>query len=125
MHEKVPKDLLDDPKKDYSGYYIENSGSIYALRNLPPTNDPKELEGRKAQQVVEVRLQKAPTSRIFGAYSMSYYRRLGHEEIMWDKYIEENGLKKFQVRRTIELLIGFMFLVFLMYCCSNDIALDP
>lgn len=52
----------DDPKKDYGGYYIKNPDSLYALRNLPPTNDPKQLKKRQMQMNIEKILKSAPTN---------------------------------------------------------------
>ena len=60
MNEQEPKKWLDDPKKDYSGYHIEDPESKYALRNFPPTDDPKELERRKWHANMERARKKAP-----------------------------------------------------------------
>lgn len=52
----------DDPKKDYGGYKIKNPESKWALRNLPPTDDPRELQKRKWQENWEKFFEKAPSN---------------------------------------------------------------
>lgn len=54
----------DDPKKDYGGYDIKNPESKYALRNLPPTDDPEELEKRKRQAIFERLTAEAPRNML-------------------------------------------------------------
>lgn len=51
----------DNPIKDYGWYKIENPYSDYALRNLPSTNDPVELDKRQVQMKIEIILKRAPS----------------------------------------------------------------
>lgn len=72
--EKVNEHKLneDDPKKDYGGYYIKDPESKYALRNLPPTTNPKELKRRQIQLQIEKSLKSAPSDW----YDAFWWKRL-------------------------------------------------
>jgi hypothetical protein len=50
----------DDPKKDYGGYYIKDPKNLRALRNLRPTDNPKELKKRQIQMELEKVMSRAP-----------------------------------------------------------------
>jgi hypothetical protein len=62
----------DDPKKDYGGYYIKDPKNVYALRNLPPTDNPKELRKRQIQMELEKIMKRAP----LGWYDQWYWRNV-------------------------------------------------
>ena len=62
MQEIKKSDLNeDDPKKDYSGYRIKDPTHPRALRNLKPTDDPKELQKRQIRMQLEKAMKRAPT----------------------------------------------------------------
>jgi len=58
---KIPSVDEDDPKKDYSGYEIKDPTYPWALRNLKPTDDPKELQKRQIRMQLEKAMKRAPT----------------------------------------------------------------
>ena len=60
--QEIKKSDLDDPKKDYSGYRIKDPTHPRALRNLKPTDDPKELQKRQIRMQLEKAMKRAPTN---------------------------------------------------------------
>jgi hypothetical protein len=101
----------DDPKTDYGGYKLKNPESKYALRNLPPTDDPYELEERRFQMITE-RLGKAPSSGIgmFQARRSGerWEKRLQRQERIRDVIGDENY-------NTLQITLGIGSVLYLLY----------
>ena len=98
----LPPDLpYDKPWSDYAGYFIKNPHSEYAARNLPRTNDPDEIQGRKWQAIEEQSFQRAP--RTFG--DVNYWRWRGRDWEESQKRVEEIGPEAYQNEKRGEMIV--------------------
>lgn len=75
---------FDNPRVDYGGYRISNPKSMYAARNLPPSNNPIEIQGRKWQMRYELSSGRAPEHNSRVGNGTYYYRQCGQKFEEWD-----------------------------------------
>lgn len=110
----------DNPPVDYGGYKIDYPHCELAARNLPPTNDPDEIQERKWQMRYEQLSGNAPYSLV-GPLDVGYFRQRGRIMEEWDKRREKDGDRRFGIGEfTLMVLMALVVGLLIFASCSSD-----
>lgn len=114
---KVEHELKwDNPRVDYGGYEISNPYSEYAARNLPATNDPEEIQGRKWQAKEEEWYRKAPVH----SFDVGYWRGRGRDIELASNRKQETITVGSVIEKIVGFIISVLFLGLLFYAIYHS-----